>query len=360
MTLIARMQKGILARVVTDPAAGMSRATLRALRLSCLGMVLVFAPVAGQAQGENTGGVVDHPVLLELYTAQGCASCPPADDMLIDLASREDVIALALHVDYWDYIGWADTFASRANTERQQRYARRYGHSTIYTPQVIVNGTQIVEGFRVMEVMDTISMQRERAGEVSLSLSRSAEGLTIRAVPTEEAAPQIAMASRRSATAGMGTNSVVGTLTMSRPQAAEADVADAPEVAAAEPEAPVAEGGAGEPEAAPQIAAAPEARLAIPAPQAEPARNTLGRPGSGPYAVQLVRYRPMDEVDILGGENAGRTSQYANIVTSWQVLGSWDMMSPLEVTVPLEGDEPAVVIVQETGQGEVVASARLR
>ena len=344
MTLIARMRNGIGARAGYGTAIG----TLRKLRLSAVAGIALSAafvsPLAAQGQGEQ-----DHPVLLELYTAQGCASCPPADDMLVDLASREDVIALALHVDYWDYIGWADTFASRANTERQQRYARRYGHSTIYTPQVIVNGTQIVEGFRVMEVMDTIARQQERAGEVELSLSRGDQGLTIRAVPTDEAAPQIAMASRRSASGGMATNSVVGTLSM----AARAPSEQAETLAEAPEAADEAVGGADE---APAIAAAPAPVVA----QARVAGAALGRPGVGPYSVQLVRYQPMASVDILDGENAGRSAQYANIVTSWQELGSWDMMSPLEVTVPLEGTEPAVVIVQETGLGEVVATARLR
>ena len=354
MTLIARMRTGILARVASDPAAGMSRATLRALRMTATALLLT--PGLALAQGAEEGSA-DHPVLLELYTAQGCASCPPADDMLIDLASREDVIALALHVDYWDYIGWADTFGSRANTERQQRYARRHGHSTIYTPQVIVNGTQIVEGFRVMEVLDAIALQHRRADEVELELERVSGALVIRAMPTEHAAPQIAMASRRSAVAGMSSNSVVGTLSMSgsaaadRAPEAESDTAlddgtEAAEAAVAEP-AP----------AAPQ-GAADAARIVVGG--RLPAPRGLGEPGAGPYSVQLVRYRPTDEVEILGGENAGRLAQYANIVTSWQILGSWDLMEPLEVTVPLEGNEPAVVIVQESGQGEVVASARLR
>ncbi len=64
------------------------------------------------------------PVVVELYTSQGCSSCPPADAMLHDLAKRDDVIALALHVDYWDYIGWKDSFGSPDNTARQHAYAR--------------------------------------------------------------------------------------------------------------------------------------------------------------------------------------------------------------------------------------------
>lgn len=334
MTLKARVRSGILSQA-RGQAAGVGMAAALALGL---------AP--GLVRAQDAGSVTDAPVLLELYTAQGCASCPPADDMMVDLASREDVIALALHVDYWDYIGWADTFADRAYTERQQRYARRFGHSTIYTPQVIINGTQIVEGFRVMEVMDTIATQQARPPEVRLYLARTESGLEIRAEPTADAAPQIAMASRRSAISGMATNSVVGTLSMVRRESeapAEAEAADSDsEMAEAAPSADAA--------VAPSAPAA-SARL----------RNTgLGPVGSGPYVVQIIRYRPSETVDILDGENAGLNAHYANIVTSWQPIGSWDMLAPLDLTIPMEGSDPVVVVVQESGQGEVIAAARVR
>ena len=291
-------------------------------------MAFALLPGSPRAQQAATG---DAPVLLELYTAQGCASCPPADEMMVDLASRQDVIALALHVDYWDYIGWADTFADRAFTERQQRYARRFGHSTIYTPQVVINGTQIVEGFRVMEVLDTIAAERARPPEVLLDLARTEAGLEIRARPTADAAPQIAMASRRSAISGMSTNSVVGTLTMGHAAAPAESEAAAPGMVAADAQVAVA-----------------------------PATTGLGPVGSGPYEVQVIRYRPSDTVEIRDGENAGLSAQYANIVTSWQPIGSWDMLAPLDLTVPMSGDEPVVVVVQESGQGMVVAAARVR
>lgn len=67
------------------------------------------------------------PVVVELYTSQGCSSCPPADAMLTELSAMDGVIALALHVDYWDYIGWKDDFADPAYTQRQQGYAGRPG-----------------------------------------------------------------------------------------------------------------------------------------------------------------------------------------------------------------------------------------
>src|SRR5437868_12303877 len=87
--------------------------------------------------------VRDHPrAVLELFTSEGCSSCPQADAKLLDLAKQPDLIALAYHVDYWDYIGWPDGFGSKLNTDRQKAYAQSWGKSMIYTPQLIVNGTK--------------------------------------------------------------------------------------------------------------------------------------------------------------------------------------------------------------------------
>ncbi|MBI3452303.1 MAG: DUF1223 domain-containing protein [Rhodospirillales bacterium] len=80
------------------------------------------------------------PVVIELFTSQGCSSCPPADAFLGELAGRKDVVALALHVDYWDYIGWKDPYAQRAFTERQREYARSLAQRYVYTPQMVVDG----------------------------------------------------------------------------------------------------------------------------------------------------------------------------------------------------------------------------
>lgn len=80
------------------------------------------------------------PVIVELFTSQGCNSCPPADAFLGELAGRPDVVALALHVDYWDYIGWKDPFAKRMYTERQRDYARSLWQRFVYTPQMVVDG----------------------------------------------------------------------------------------------------------------------------------------------------------------------------------------------------------------------------
>ncbi len=79
-------------------------------------------------------------IVVELFTSQGCSSCPPADAHLADLAQRDDVLALSFHVDYWDYIGWHDRFAAATHTQRQRDYARKLGMTYIYTPQIVVDG----------------------------------------------------------------------------------------------------------------------------------------------------------------------------------------------------------------------------
>jgi hypothetical protein len=84
--------------------------------------------------------------VVELFTSQGCSSCPPADAAFRKLVERGDVIALAYHVDYWNYLGWADTLSSKENTERQYGYARTMGRGNVYTPQVVVNGRDHVAG----------------------------------------------------------------------------------------------------------------------------------------------------------------------------------------------------------------------
>ena len=119
---------------------------MRALALA-IGFLASFIGAAAAA---------DRPVVVELYTSQGCSSCPPADAILAELADREDVIALAFHVDYWDYIGWKDIFADPANTLRQRNYARVAGARSVYTPQMIVDGQDHVVGTKPMKLAEHI------------------------------------------------------------------------------------------------------------------------------------------------------------------------------------------------------------
>lgn len=146
-----------------------------ALCLACLGQ-----PLAAQ----------EGPVVVELYTSQGCSSCPPADAMLAELSDRDDVIPLALHVDYWDYIGWADQFANAAHTTRQQGYAHAAGDTTIYTPQFVVGGRDIVIGAKGMQVADLIQTHKALPKQIAVTLARSAGGVTIGVNMTAESTVQ--------------------------------------------------------------------------------------------------------------------------------------------------------------------------
>jgi hypothetical protein len=95
--------------------------------------------------------------VVELFTSQGCSSCPPADALLTDLAQRPDVVALTLPVDYWDYLGWKDTLASPAFTARQRAYAHGRSDRQVYTPQIIVNGSRPCMGADRAEIEAVIA-----------------------------------------------------------------------------------------------------------------------------------------------------------------------------------------------------------
>jgi hypothetical protein len=99
--------------------------------------------------------------VLELFTSQGCDTCPPADQVLASYAQRPDVIAITLPVDIWDYLGWKDTLASDKNSERQKAYAKARGDGAIYTPQVIVNGMIGVSGNDPKAINDAIDLTSE-------------------------------------------------------------------------------------------------------------------------------------------------------------------------------------------------------
>jgi len=220
---------------------------------------LLFLPVPGWTQ--------ERPVLVELFTSQGCSSCPPADDLLRELAARDEVIALALHVDYWDYIGWPDSFARPEYTARQRAYAREGGENMVYTPQMVINGTDGVVGTYPKDVNALISEHMSRPAMVTLDVTRQGGRLSIEA-------------------------------------------------------------------------------------RAEPGTG-------GTCAVQLVRYRPQATVEVTRGENAGRTLNHANVVTDMTLLADWDMAGPLALDVPLTGDLPAVVVIQQGRFGPVQAVARV-
>ena len=118
-------------------------------------------------------------VVVELYTSQGCSSCPPADAMFKELSNRDDVIAIALHVDYWDYIGWKDAFGNPAHSARQRAYAHAGRRNTIYTPEIIVNGQTDIVGAKPMALSKAIAEHKVQKRQASLTVARSGGNLRI-------------------------------------------------------------------------------------------------------------------------------------------------------------------------------------
>ena len=130
-----------------------------------------------------TAAAQSGPIVVELFTSQGCSSCPPADALLHRLVDREDVLPLALHVDYWDYIGWKDQFANPAHTVRQKGYAHAAGRSMIYTPQMVIMGQDDVVGADAMELSDAIAKHQRAKPQVRIKAVREGEILTVTLLP---------------------------------------------------------------------------------------------------------------------------------------------------------------------------------
>lgn len=125
--------------------------------------------VSNQAQAQPKA-------VVELFTSQGCSSCPPADKVIGDLAKDPSVIALSMPIDYWDYLGWKDTLADSRFSARQKAYSRMRGDRDVYTPQVIVNGTTQVIGSDVGRIKGAITDSRKGAAVMSVPISMSLSG----------------------------------------------------------------------------------------------------------------------------------------------------------------------------------------
>lgn len=223
-----------------------------AVMASCL-------PTPGSAEGGR--------IVVELYTSQGCSSCPPADALMAKIARDPAILALSLHVDYWDYLGWKDEFADPAFTQRQKAYARAAGDRMIYTPQAVIGGRHREVGSDAAALMAAVMHEMHEPAQVALQVTR--EGA-----------------------------------------------------------------------------------------QAQVAAKALGSI-AGPVEVLLIRYLPERSVLIEHGENAGATVTYVNIVTSWTVVGGWDPAAPLQMMVPLTGNDRAAILLQAVGMGAIVAAAEV-
>ena len=138
------------------------------LAFAAAGLLALAASQPAAGQTAHTGTVV------ELFTSQGCNSCPPADAFLGELAKRDDLIALTYHVDYWDYLGWPDTFASPDYTARQRNYAAAMRERRVYTPQMVVGGSAGAVGSHRARVAAEIEAAR-RAGTQYLQVELARE-----------------------------------------------------------------------------------------------------------------------------------------------------------------------------------------
>jgi hypothetical protein len=155
---------------------------MRLARLPLAALVLALAAVGPRAGPARAAGT-SQPVVVELFTAEGCGACPPADALLDRLAREQpvagaEIVALELHVDYFDRPGAVDPFAQAAFGARQAEYMRAFGKRGAYTPQMVVDGRRELVGSREREAQDAVT-DAARAPKAKVSLARSGDRLTI-------------------------------------------------------------------------------------------------------------------------------------------------------------------------------------
>jgi hypothetical protein len=135
-----------------------------------------FVALCGPVMADDASSVRS---VVELFTSQGCSSCPPADKILGELAHDPHVLALSFPVDYWDYIGWKDTLAEPLCTLRQQAYAKVGGRGEVYTPQAIVNGLVDAVGSDRSQIEEALAKTAKKSGVLSVPLNLSERDGTI-------------------------------------------------------------------------------------------------------------------------------------------------------------------------------------
>ena len=148
----------------------MTRTTMRKMAWASLAAGAALAVAVGAWSMSGAGGTAQRPVVLELFQSQGCSSCPPANANLNAIADRPDVLALSFGVTYWDQLGWKDTFAQPAFTDRQKAYAHGLG-AQLGTPQMVIEGRQDLIGVDAREV--ELALRRARpAMDATVALTR--------------------------------------------------------------------------------------------------------------------------------------------------------------------------------------------
>lgn len=148
--------------------------TILAIAAVVAAVVAGLAVAVGETPAADEEPAADGPVVVELFTSQGCSSCPPADRLLSRLADEGVVYPLSFHVDYWNYIGWTDPFSSPSWSERQRRYAKAFRSGQVYTPQIVVAGAAECVGSREGCVRDAIAAAPPADGRVSVAVAPDA------------------------------------------------------------------------------------------------------------------------------------------------------------------------------------------
>lgn len=154
--------------------------------MSRIPAVLALLVISGL--GAGAAGAEDEKIaaVLELFTSQGCASCPPADEALETFSKRPDIVALSFSVDYWDYQGWKDTLAEHAFTDRQKAYAAARGDRQVYTPQMVVNGRVHVVGSDEEAIERAIAKGPAPSVPISVGMMGDAISVSVGAAPKGE------------------------------------------------------------------------------------------------------------------------------------------------------------------------------
>lgn len=142
------------------------------MRAALVAILLTWIIIPAQAQNPP------RLIVVELFTSQGCSSCPPADALLADLATRPDILALAFHVTYWNGLGWRDPFSLDLATQRQRAYQRLLGLDTVYTPQMVIDGRIDVVGSDRSRVQAALRQVDVRS-VVKLTMTEGPGGLTV-------------------------------------------------------------------------------------------------------------------------------------------------------------------------------------
>jgi hypothetical protein len=152
---------------------------------------LVYAVVVACSSSATPGcpAHADPRAVIELFTSQGCSSCPPADKLLAEFSADPSLVPITLPIDYWDYLGWKDTLADPRHSARQKAYSHMRGDREVYTPQVVVNGSVHVLGSDKAAIDQAIAQSRQNAAILSLPVTISvADGRLTVSVPDGMAA----------------------------------------------------------------------------------------------------------------------------------------------------------------------------